>query len=122
MSEAAIPQISMTFGEAGTAVALGVLCFGSLIIAAKAYTPEYAFHAYLFCAASFAASFGVLNRYVDRPAALPPAFIGDKPNYNFGPVKFATITAVVWGIAGFTVGLIAALELAFPELNLALPW
>ena len=34
-----------------------------------------------------------------------------------GPVKLATILAVFWGIAGFTVGLWIALELAFPALN-----
>ena len=48
------------------------------------------------------------------PAELPPLTIDGKPNYNMGPVKFATVAAVVWGIAGFTVGLWAALELAFP--------
>jgi cytochrome c oxidase cbb3-type subunit I len=117
-----ISQKSMTFGEAGTSIALGGLAFIALIVAAKAYTPEYAFHAYLFCAASLAAVFAILNRYADRPAELPPLFIGDKPNYNFGPVKFATVASVLWGLAGFTVGLIAALQLAFPALNLDLPW
>ena len=31
--------------------------------------------------------------------------IDGKPNYNMGPVKFATVAAMFWGIAGFTVGL-----------------
>ena len=48
--------------------------------------------------------------------------IDGKPNYNMGPVKFATVAAMFWGIAGFTVGLWAALELAFPVLNFDLPW
>ena len=39
-----------------------------------------------------------------------------------GPVKFATVAAMFWGIAGFTVGIWAALELAFPVLNFDLPW
>ena len=39
-----------------------------------------------------------------------------------GPVKFSTVMAMFWGIAGFTVGLYAALELAFPVLNFDLPW
>ena len=39
-----------------------------------------------------------------------------------GPVKFASVAAVFWGIAGFTVGLYIALELAFPVLNFDLPW
>ena len=39
-----------------------------------------------------------------------------------GPVKFATVAAMFWGIAGFTVGLVIALQLAYPALNLDLPW
>ena len=42
---------TMTFGEAGSAFAFAILAFLSVIVAAKAYTPEYAFHAYLFTAA-----------------------------------------------------------------------
>ncbi len=38
------------------------------------------------------------------------------------PIKFATVMAVFWGIAGFTVGLYIACELAFPFLNLDLPY
>jgi cytochrome c oxidase cbb3-type subunit 1 len=113
---------SMTLGEGGTALALTALAFVALIVAAKAYTPQYALHAYLFTAASAAAVIAIVNRYFERPAALPPLKIDGKPNYNMGPVKFATIAAVFWGIAGFTVGLWAALELAFPALNLDLPW
>jgi len=122
MTQAVLPPKPMTFGEGGTALALSALAFLSLIIAAKAYTPEYAFHAYLFCAASLVGVFAIANRYFERSAERPPLFIDGRPNYNFGPVKFATIAAVFWGIAGFTVGLIAALQLAFPELNFDLPW
>ena len=107
----------MTFGEGGTAVAFAALAIFSIVIAAKAYTPEYAFHAYLFAAGSVAAIFAIVNRYFDRSPAPVPLIIDGKPNYNMGPVKFATILAVFWGIAGFTVGLWIALELAFPVLN-----
>ena len=37
-----------------------------------------------------------------RPAAPAPLTIDGKPNYNMGPVKFATVAAMFWGIAGFT--------------------
>jgi cytochrome c oxidase cbb3-type subunit 1 len=112
----------MTIGEGGTALALAALAFVSLTVAAKAYTAEYAFHAYLFTAASVAAVIAIVNRYFERPAALPALTIDGHPNYSMGPVKFATLAAVFWGIAGFTVGLWAALELAFPAFNLDLPW
>ena len=44
----------MTFGEGGTAMAMAALALLATIVAAKAYTPEYAFHAYLFAAAGLA--------------------------------------------------------------------
>src|SRR6201995_311762 len=108
----------MTFGEGGTAVSFALLAIFSIVIAARAYTPEYAFHAYLFAAASVAAVFAIVNRYFERAADPAPAVIDGKPNYNMGPVKFATVMAGFWGIAGFAVGLWIALELAFPALNL----
>jgi hypothetical protein len=46
---------TMTIGEGGSALALVALALLSIVIAAKAYTPEYAFHAYLFSAAGVAA-------------------------------------------------------------------
>jgi len=107
----------MTLGEGGLAAAMTVLGFASLVIAAKSYTPGYAFHAYLSAAASVAAVFAICNRYFERSDVAPPLEIDGKPNYNMGPVKFATIAAVFWGIAGFTVGLWIALELAYPALN-----
>ncbi len=110
----------MTLGEGGTAAALGILALISVVIAARAYTPEYAFHAYLFAAGSVAAIFAILNRYFERSPEPVPLVIDGKPNYNMGPVKFATVASVFWGIAGFTVGLWIALELAFPALNLDL--
>jgi cytochrome c oxidase cbb3-type subunit 1 len=122
MAQAAVQQKRMTFGEFGLLITFGLLAFASIIVFAKAWTPEYAFHALLFAAASLAAVFAIGNRYLDRPAEPPPQMIDGKPNYNLGPVKFATVAAVFWGLAGFTVGLIIALQLAYPWLNLDLPW
>lgn len=122
MAQTATSPKGMTIGEAGSALAFAALALLSIIVAAKAYTPEYAFHAYLFAAASIAAVFAVVSRYYERPAALSPLTINGKPNYNMGPVKFATIASVIWGIAGFTIGLLIALQLAFPSLNFDTSW
>ena len=46
----------------------------------------------------------------------------DHNNYMDGPIRFTTIAAIFWGIAGFTVGDILAWQLAVPALNLDLPW
>jgi cytochrome c oxidase cbb3-type subunit I len=116
-----IPK-SPTIGEAGLSIALLLLAVLTLFVAAKAYTPEYAFHAYLFTAASLAALFTIISRYQQRTADAVPQVVAGKPNYNYGPVKFASVAALFWGVAGFAVGLYLALELAFPAFNLDLPW
>jgi cytochrome c oxidase cbb3-type subunit I len=122
MAQAAASLKRMTDAEFGSIIAFAALSLLSIIIFANAWTPEYAFHALLFAVASAAAVVAIGSRYMDRPAELPPQTIDGKPNYNMGPVKFATIAALFWGIAGFTVGLIIALQLAYPALNFDLPW
>lgn len=113
---------SMTTGESGLALVFAVTAFLCVIASAKAVDAPFAFHAALSAAASLAAVFFIMNRYFDRPAALPPAEINGRPNYNMGPIKFSSFMAVFWGIAGFLVGLIIASQLAWPALNLDLPW
>ena len=112
----------MTFGESGTAAALAVLAIASLVVAGKATDPGYSFHALLFAIASGLAVLVIFDRYMKRPAELPAREIDGKPNYNMGPVRFATIATLFWGIAGFTVGLVIALQLAFPVLNFDIAW
>ncbi|MCB4770592.1 cytochrome-c oxidase, cbb3-type subunit I [Ancylobacter sp. Lp-2] len=115
-------QKSLTFGEGGLAATFVLLALSSLTVASGAETAAYAFHAYLTALASIAAVFVIINHHVERPAALPAREIDGRPNYNVGPVKFATVAAVFWGIAGFLVGVIIAFQLAFPALNFDLPW
>ena len=61
----------MTIGEGGSALAFAALALLSIVVAAKAFTPEFAFHAYLFTAASIAAVFAIINRYYERPVEMP---------------------------------------------------
>ncbi|WP_454622265.1 cytochrome-c oxidase, cbb3-type subunit I [Bradyrhizobium cenepequi] len=112
----------MTHGEAGLTLFFTVAAFFCAFAAAKALDAPFAFHASLAAVASGAAAFAIVNRYFDRPAALPPQEINGKPNYNLGPIKFASFMAMFWGIAGFTVGLLIASQLAWPWLNFDLPW
>ncbi|HMB10463.1 MAG TPA: cytochrome-c oxidase, cbb3-type subunit I [Saliniramus sp.] len=101
---------------------MAALALFSIIVAANAWEAEYAFHAYLFAAASIASVFAIINRYYDRPAEPVPQEIDGKPNYNMGPVKFGVVAAMFWGIAGFLVGVVIAFQLAYPALNFDLPW
>jgi cytochrome c oxidase cbb3-type subunit 1 len=41
----------------------------------------------------------------------------DTPEYNNEIIKLFTLAAVFWGVAGFLVGVIIALQMAFPQLN-----
>jgi cytochrome c oxidase cbb3-type subunit 1 len=112
----------MTVGEATLWPLFAALAFLCLIGASLAHDTAFAFHASLACIASAFAAFTILNNYYDRPAHLPAQEINSRPNYNLGPIKFAAVAAIVWGIAGFAVGLIIASQLAWPVLNLDLPW
>ena len=46
----------------------------------------------------------------------------DEGRYYDDPIRWGVIATVFWGLAGFLVGLIIALQLAFPALNLGLEW
>ncbi|MDB5569034.1 MAG: ccoN [Hyphomicrobiales bacterium] len=112
----------MSAAEMTFAVVAAAMAFLSVYITAKTTSGPFAFHASLFALASVATVVAVFNRNMNSGGATIPQEIDGKPNYNYGPVKFGTIAALFWGIAGFTVGLVIALQLAFPALNFDLPW
>jgi cytochrome c oxidase cbb3-type subunit I len=107
----------MGAAEVALAIILAALGFLGVYVYANAWSGPYAFHAALFALGGFGAALAIFMRrekgYVTPPAKLPDG----RPNYNYGPVQFASLAALFWGVAGFTVGLYLALELAFPALN-----
>jgi cytochrome c oxidase cbb3-type subunit 1 len=119
--QAVTTRKSMRGGEVGLTAVLAVLALVCLYIAAKTIEPAYAFHMALGVVFAAAAIFAIFQRYSARPAGMPPLEIDGKPNYNFGPVKFCSLAALFWGLAGMAVGIYIAFELAFPWLNIA-PW
>ena len=46
----------------------------------------------------------------------------DPPVYVEGPIRAFAIATTFWGVVGFLVGVVIALQLAFPLLNLDLEW
>ena len=44
------------------------------------------------------------------------------PHYEDGVVRAFALAAVLWGVVGMLVGVIIAAQLAWPELNLGIPW
>ncbi len=112
----------MTEGEAGLCAALGLIALLCLIASAKAVDPAFGLHAGLFSLAAVAGIVAILRRYAARDPEPIPQEIGSKPNYNLGPIKFAAIAAMGWGLAGFLVGCIIAFQLWAPSLNLGLEY
>jgi cytochrome c oxidase cbb3-type subunit I len=44
------------------------------------------------------------------------------PVYTDDPVRWFALATVLWGVVGMLVGVIIAAQLAWPELNLGIPW
>ncbi len=42
--------------------------------------------------------------------------------YEDGPVRAFALAAVLWGVVGMLVGVVIAAQLAWPDLNLGIPW
>ena len=108
-------------GEMGLIAVLALLGLLCIYIAAKTIEPAFAFHMGLGVLAAALGIFAIFQRYNQRPVERPPLEINGLPNYNFGPVKFTTLMALFWGLAGMAVGVYIAFELAFPDINIA-PW
>ncbi|WP_428977093.1 cytochrome-c oxidase, cbb3-type subunit I [Breoghania corrubedonensis] len=108
--------------QGGYVAFLIVVALACLIVSGKTYDNVMAFHAAFGALVTAGGAFFILKRYFDSDGAVPPQEIDGRPNYNMGPVKFCSVAAMFWGLAGFTVGLIIALQLSFPVLNFDLPW
>ena len=120
MSTALVTK-SLRPGEAGLGLTLLGLALATAYISLNAWTAPYAFHMALFALASLGGAVAIYQRFKSREA-VTPLLIDGRPNYNFGPVKFTSLIALFWGLAGMLAGLYIALELAWPELNLDLPF
>ncbi|WP_044531816.1 cbb3-type cytochrome c oxidase subunit I, partial [Herbaspirillum sp. B65] len=43
-------------------------------------------------------------------------------SYNYTVVRQFTVATILWGVVGMLVGVIIAAQLAWPELNMGIPW
>lgn len=99
---------------------LGVAAILGLGVASSAADTGMRIHAMLFAGAAVLAVFALISRiYGARPvAAAAPGGV----DYNDGVIRAGVIASVFWGLAGFVVGLVLALQLAFPVLNFDTSW
>jgi cytochrome c oxidase cbb3-type subunit 1 len=110
----------LRLGEGLTAAALGLGLILMIVIAGKTNDGAMLFHAYLMAAAALVAIVAIVNRFLDRQET--DAWRTGESGYNLGVVKLATVAAVFWGLVSFLAGLVIALQLAYPAIDLDLPW
>ncbi|MFZ1106742.1 MAG: cytochrome-c oxidase, cbb3-type subunit I [Rhodomicrobium sp.] len=95
--------------------AIGGLVLG-IFIAVYAADSVMGFHAIVFSLFALAGAAFMARKAFSGSDAVADGFYADNV------VKAATIATVFWGVVGFTIGDIIAWQLAFPALNLNLPW
>lgn len=94
---------------------MGLLAVFMVFLAAIAKDTAFAAHAWIGFGAAAAYIIYVVRRF---PDGAPTHASG----YLDGVVRAGAIATVFWGVAGFLVGVVIALQLAYPALNFDLPW
>ena len=112
----AITQVERSaFGDSMAILVAIIFAILGVVIGLGSPDPAMAFHGWVFTAGAAIAAIYVLSQMFKER-------VGDTSGYLDGPIRFAVVASVIWGIAGFLVGDIIAWQLAFPVLNLDLPW
>jgi cytochrome c oxidase cbb3-type subunit I len=102
----------MTYGP--QTIGLALFAFVALLGAAFAADDLFAQHMWVLFFVLSAATI-VLLRWQPAPART------DASGYADGVVRYGAIATMVWGVVGLLVGLVVALQLAWPDLNIE-PW
>jgi cytochrome c oxidase cbb3-type subunit 1 len=98
---------------------LAMVAFG--VAAGRAQDDLFAFHMTLFLIAAAILFFRSFK--VREFAPLGAGIAGpNEERYEIGVVRFGVIMTVIWGCVGFLAGVIVASQLAWPALNLDMPW
>jgi cytochrome c oxidase cbb3-type subunit 1 len=106
------PRSSIAGSIAGVATLVGIACLGSLLIAANAVDPMMEAHAWIFF---FLTAFALVSIGI-WAGGLTGRNPFDESFYEDTIVKFGVAAAMFWGIAGFLVGVIIALQLTWPNI------
>ncbi len=109
-------SVSRAGGPDASTFGVGLLLVAVLILAltgaARAVDAAFAVHAWMFALAAFAGIGGLMvwHETTDPGQRFDPTF------YEDGVVKAGVVATMFWGVAGFLVGLIIALQLTWPNL------
>ncbi|MCR9215374.1 MAG: cytochrome-c oxidase, cbb3-type subunit I [Proteobacteria bacterium] len=93
-----------------------------ILLSARAADPGMMIHGMLFSIAAVISAFALISRHYRLAQAPSLGNGGGGIDYNIDIVKAGVIASSFWGVVGFLVGLVIALQLAFPVLNFDLPW
>ncbi len=103
---------TLSFGEIGLFFLSGATFLYGLMAASRRVDPIMEIHGYLIAIISLAAIVLLAAR------ATKAGKVQDHADpYNMDVVKAGVIASTFWGIIGFSVGLVIALQLTFPSLN-----
>lgn len=110
------------FGDVLAVMAAAVFTLVGAIWFFGSSDPAMSFHGLLMMAGSAIAGIYILTVAFREKAARAIGSYEPPEGYFDGPIKVTVVASVIWGIAGFLVGVVLALQLAFPALNFDLPW
>ncbi|HEY5721864.1 MAG TPA: cytochrome-c oxidase, cbb3-type subunit I [Allosphingosinicella sp.] len=104
--------VSRTFGWLAAAIL-------ALFLAAAARDSGFSIHMMIVCVAALLAAaaqaknadYALIGGSIARPA-------GASDRYDDEPIRWGVVATVFWGVVGFLAGLVVALQLTFPALNL----
>lgn len=104
----------MKFGK--EIVLISLFAFAALVAAGFGVDEPFRRHMWVlfFAVAGFTA---ILLRNTEFKPAVPI----DPAAYMDGPIRYGAIATVFWGVVGMLVGVVIALQLAYPDLNVE-PW
>jgi cytochrome c oxidase cbb3-type subunit I len=102
----------------GNAMLVAVAAFLALIGAAFGADPYFRIHAWILFALLAIGTILMLRQIEFVPAGATKPNGEDEHGYMDGVIRYGVIATVFWGIAGFLVGVLIALQLAWPQFNL----
>ncbi|MBW9065848.1 cytochrome-c oxidase, cbb3-type subunit I [Rhizobium herbae] len=97
-------------------IGLGVATFLVLLAAGFAYDAAFASHMWVLFFVLLISVVVLLRR-----TTFEPALVINRSAYMDEPIRYGVIATMLWAVVGLLVGVIVALQLAYPELNIE-PW